>query len=33
MKFDEELKVWNGFTCSHIMGTGDTAEKVAAMDP
>lgn len=32
MKFGQELKRGNTFACSHIMGTGDTAEQVAAMD-
>jgi len=32
VEFDQELKIGNNFTCSHIMGTGDTVEQVAAMD-
>lgn len=32
VKFDQELKIGNNFTCSHIVGTDDTVEQVAAMD-
>lgn len=32
VKFDQELKIGNNFACSHIVGTGDTVEQVAAVD-